>query len=123
MGKSQREATSLQSRDSLNSSPQIPDPERHVPNRQEAHRPSNIPHVVSATICTEWRCWHSAHRTNRLTSPSKRPLHILDNKNSQPYGCVMLAVVHDLAEAQVGDITPDEGFTKADKRRLEEVLL
>jgi putative hydrolase of HD superfamily len=34
----------------------------------------------------------------------------------------MLAVVHDLAEAQVGDITPDEGFTKADKRRLEEVL-
>ena len=35
----------------------------------------------------------------------------------------MLAVVHDLAEAQVGDITPDEGFTKADKRQLEEVLL
>ena len=34
----------------------------------------------------------------------------------------MLAVVHDLAEAQVGDITPDEGFTKAEKRRLEEVL-
>lgn len=35
----------------------------------------------------------------------------------------MLAVVHDLAEAQVGDIAPDEGFTKADKRRLEEVVL
>ncbi|KIM33021.1 hypothetical protein M408DRAFT_190844 [Serendipita vermifera MAFF 305830] len=34
--------------------------------------------------------------------------------------CVMLAVVHDLAEAQVGDITPDEGFTDAQKRQLEE---
>jgi putative hydrolase of HD superfamily len=34
----------------------------------------------------------------------------------------MLAVVHDLAEAQVGDIAPDEGFSNAQKRRLEEVL-
>ncbi|PVG03165.1 hypothetical protein CPB86DRAFT_723691 [Serendipita vermifera] len=34
--------------------------------------------------------------------------------------CVMLAVVHDLAEAQVGDITPDEGFTKEEKKKLEE---
>jgi len=33
----------------------------------------------------------------------------------------MLAVVHDLAEAQVGDITPDEGFSKQEKRQLEEV--
>jgi putative hydrolases of HD superfamily len=33
----------------------------------------------------------------------------------------MLAVVHDLAEAQVGDITPDEAFTKEEKRKLEEV--
>jgi putative hydrolase of HD superfamily len=33
----------------------------------------------------------------------------------------MLAVVHDLAEAQVGDITPYEGFTKEQKKKLEEV--
>ncbi|KZV63763.1 HD domain-containing protein, partial [Peniophora sp. CONT] len=33
--------------------------------------------------------------------------------------CVMLAVVHDLAEAQVGDIAPREGIPKAEKRRLE----
>jgi putative hydrolase of HD superfamily len=33
----------------------------------------------------------------------------------------MLAVVHDLAEAQVGDITPDEGFSKQEKKQLEEV--
>ncbi|KZV91483.1 hypothetical protein EXIGLDRAFT_648177 [Exidia glandulosa HHB12029] len=33
--------------------------------------------------------------------------------------CVMLALVHDLAEAQVGDITPHEGISKAEKRRLE----
>ncbi|KAH9967420.1 HD domain-containing protein [Russula dissimulans] len=33
--------------------------------------------------------------------------------------CVMIAVVHDLAEAQVGDIAPREGVPKAEKRRLE----
>ncbi|KAI0630804.1 HD domain-containing protein [Trametes polyzona] len=33
--------------------------------------------------------------------------------------CVMMAVVHDLAEAQVGDIAPREGIPKAEKRRLE----
>ncbi|KAI0831911.1 HD domain-containing protein [Trametes gibbosa] len=33
--------------------------------------------------------------------------------------CVMMAVVHDLAEAQVGDIAPQEGIPKAEKRRLE----
>ncbi|KAJ8095029.1 hypothetical protein PM082_010247 [Marasmius tenuissimus] len=34
--------------------------------------------------------------------------------------CVMMCVVHDLAEAQVGDIAPHEGISKAEKRRLEE---
>ncbi|KAK2462253.1 hypothetical protein APHAL10511_005749 [Amanita phalloides] len=34
--------------------------------------------------------------------------------------CVMMAIVHDLAEAQVGDIAPREGIPKAEKRRLEE---
>ncbi|KAH7093926.1 HD domain-containing protein [Auriculariales sp. MPI-PUGE-AT-0066] len=34
--------------------------------------------------------------------------------------CVMLALVHDLAEAQAGDITPHEGISKTEKRRLEE---
>ncbi|KAH9849835.1 HD domain-containing protein [Lenzites betulinus] len=33
--------------------------------------------------------------------------------------CVMMAVVHDLAEAQVGDIAPSDGIPKAEKRRLE----
>ena len=37
---------------------------------------------------------------------------------SQPYvlgqnKCVMLALIHDLAEAIVGDITPDDPVTKA----------
>ena len=32
----------------------------------------------------------------------------------------MMALVHDLAEAQVGDIAPSEGFTKAEKHKLEE---
>ncbi|KAF8903425.1 HD domain-containing protein [Gymnopilus junonius] len=33
--------------------------------------------------------------------------------------CVMMAVVHDLAEAQVGDIAPREGIPKSEKHRLE----
>ncbi|TFY66295.1 hypothetical protein EVG20_g4800 [Dentipellis fragilis] len=33
--------------------------------------------------------------------------------------CVMIAIVHDLAEAQVGDIAPREGIPKAEKHRLE----
>ncbi|KAH9924821.1 HD domain-containing protein [Amylocystis lapponica] len=33
--------------------------------------------------------------------------------------CVMMCLVHDLAEAQVGDIAPREGISKAEKRRLE----
>ncbi|KAH7924313.1 hypothetical protein BV22DRAFT_1105596 [Leucogyrophana mollusca] len=33
--------------------------------------------------------------------------------------CVMMCLVHDLAEAQVGDITPREGISKPEKRRLE----
>lgn len=35
--------------------------------------------------------------------------------------CVQLAVVHDLAEATVGDITPFDGITKAQKQKLEAV--
>ncbi|KAJ7708984.1 HD domain-containing protein [Mycena rosella] len=34
--------------------------------------------------------------------------------------CVMLCLVHDLAEAHVGDIAPREGISSAEKRRLEE---
>ncbi|ESK89807.1 hd domain-containing protein [Moniliophthora roreri MCA 2997] len=34
--------------------------------------------------------------------------------------CVMMCVVHDLAEAQVGDIAPHEGISKAEKHRMEE---
>lgn len=33
--------------------------------------------------------------------------------------CVMMCIVHDLAEAQVGDIAPSEGISKAEKRKLE----
>ncbi|KAI6126177.1 HD domain-containing protein [Pisolithus croceorrhizus] len=33
--------------------------------------------------------------------------------------CVLMCVVHDLAEAQVGDITPSEGISKEEKRQLE----
>lgn len=35
--------------------------------------------------------------------------------------CVHMAIVHDLAEALVGDITPHDGISKAQKQKLEEV--
>jgi putative hydrolase of HD superfamily len=35
--------------------------------------------------------------------------------------CVQMAVVHDLAEATVGDITPYDGISKAEKEKLESV--
>ena len=34
---------------------------------------------------------------------------------------IQICLVHDLAEATVGDITPYDGVSKEDKRRLEEV--
>ena len=37
---------------------------------------------------------------------------VLDNK---------ICMVHDLAESLVGDITPYDGVSKEDKRKLEEV--
>ncbi|PPQ97859.1 hypothetical protein CVT26_013028 [Gymnopilus dilepis] len=42
-----------------------------------------------------------------------------DDPNLDVPKCVMMAVVHDLAEAQVGDIAPREGIPKAEKHRLE----
>ena len=38
---------------------------------------------------------------------------VMDNK---------ICMVHDLAESLVGDITPYDGVSKEDKRKLEEVL-
>mmetsp|Transcript_10448 Transcript_10448/g.31936 ORF Transcript_10448/g.31936 Transcript_10448/m.31936 type:complete len:191 (+) Transcript_10448:124-696(+) len=36
---------------------------------------------------------------------------------------IKMAVVHDLAEAVVGDITPHDGVSKEEKRRLEETAM
>lgn len=33
-----------------------------------------------------------------------------------------MAIVHDLAESLVGDITPHDGVAEADKHRMEKVL-
>ncbi|XP_072966396.1 uncharacterized protein [Typha angustifolia] len=37
--------------------------------------------------------------------------------------CIKIAIVHDIAEAIVGDITPSDGVPKAEKSRLEEEAL
>ncbi|KAF5316330.1 hypothetical protein D9619_006498 [Psilocybe cf. subviscida] len=44
---------------------------------------------------------------------------ISDDPNLDVSKCVMMALVHDLAEAQVGDIAPREGISKAEKHRME----
>ncbi|GJU54422.1 HD domain-containing protein 2 [Tanacetum coccineum] len=38
-------------------------------------------------------------------------------------GCIKIAIVHDIAEAIVGDITPSDGVPKAEKSRLEQAAL
>ncbi|KAH9472740.1 hypothetical protein Pst134EA_003347 [Puccinia striiformis f. sp. tritici] len=37
--------------------------------------------------------------------------------------CVMLALVHDLAEAEVGDITPHDGISREEKYRRESIAI
>ncbi|XP_004238984.1 uncharacterized protein [Solanum lycopersicum] len=37
--------------------------------------------------------------------------------------CIKMAIVHDIAEAIVGDITPSDGVPKAEKSRLEQAAL
>jgi putative hydrolase of HD superfamily len=37
--------------------------------------------------------------------------------------CMKIALVHDLAEAIVGDITPNDGISKDEKRRLEKAAM
>ncbi|PIA63428.1 hypothetical protein AQUCO_00201042v1 [Aquilegia coerulea] len=37
--------------------------------------------------------------------------------------CIKIAIVHDIAEAIVGDITPSDGIPKAEKSRLEQAAL
>ncbi|KAK1326123.1 hypothetical protein QJS10_CPA01g01335 [Acorus calamus] len=37
--------------------------------------------------------------------------------------CIKIAIVHDIAEAIVGDITPSDGVPKAEKSRLEQEAL
>ena len=36
--------------------------------------------------------------------------------------CIKIALVHDMAESIVGDITPADGLSKAEKRHKEEVI-
>lgn len=44
-----------------------------------------------------------------------------EDQNLDIFRCVALAVVHDLAEAEVGDITPFDGISKEEKQRMETV--
>lgn len=43
----------------------------------------------------------------------------LDNPTISRERCIMMALVHDLAEAIVGDITPECGISDGEKHRLE----
>ncbi|KAJ1841139.1 hypothetical protein IWW55_004243 [Coemansia sp. RSA 2706] len=44
---------------------------------------------------------------------------LIDDSSLDRTRCIKMAIVHDLAEALVGDITPFDGVSKADKFKLE----
>ncbi|KAJ2416031.1 hypothetical protein H4218_002644 [Coemansia sp. IMI 209128] len=44
---------------------------------------------------------------------------LIDDRTIDQAKCVKMAIVHDLAEALAGDITPFDGITKEKKRELE----
>jgi putative hydrolase of HD superfamily len=48
---------------------------------------------------------------------------VLDRPNLDMNRCIQMALVHDLAEAIVGDITPECGISTDEKTRLETVKL
>ncbi|KAG8888735.1 hypothetical protein FRB99_004089 [Tulasnella sp. 403] len=43
----------------------------------------------------------------------------LEDKEINVMRCALLAAIHDLAEARVGDIAPSDGISKEDKKALE----
>ncbi|KAK3020688.1 hypothetical protein RJ639_045594 [Escallonia herrerae] len=47
----------------------------------------------------------------------------LPGVNRDKLGCIKMAIVHDIAEAIVGDITPDDGIPKLEKSRQEKEAL
>ncbi|MFH4976219.1 hypothetical protein AB6A40_002928 [Gnathostoma spinigerum] len=46
----------------------------------------------------------------------------LDNNNADILKCIRMALIHDLAEAFVGDITPHDGISPEKKLELEEEI-
>ncbi|KAJ1732298.1 hypothetical protein LPJ61_002110 [Coemansia biformis] len=44
---------------------------------------------------------------------------LIDDESLDRTRCIKMCIVHDLAEALVGDITPFDGITKEEKRKLE----
>ncbi|TDH72148.1 hypothetical protein CCR75_004689 [Bremia lactucae] len=45
------------------------------------------------------------------------------NESVNRFKCIKMAIVHDLAESLVGDITPHDGVAEEDKHRMEKEAL
>lgn len=46
---------------------------------------------------------------------------IIEDSKIDKSKCIKMALVHDMAEAITGDITPDDGISAEEKNRLETV--
>ena len=46
---------------------------------------------------------------------------LIDDSSIDKNKCIKMALVHDMAEAITGDITPDDGISAEEKTRLETV--
>ncbi|KAG1741206.1 hypothetical protein EDD22DRAFT_921514 [Suillus occidentalis] len=74
-------------------------------------------HVLERFKITSIAWLYSLCTSDSTLDVSKRVASIVDGFGME--WCVMMAVVHNIAVAQVGDITPREGISKPEKQRLE----
>ena len=75
--------------------------------------------------CTEWPCLHFCWKTPKgwiLKSEKPQPIQLImfDILSMLTHRCLLMCLVHDMAESIVGDLTPHCGVSVEEKHRREE---
>lgn len=102
-------------------------------HRPETNTASPVPffHILERLKTTKregWRRFNIGHGESiadhmyRMSVMTMVPPASLATRLNIPH-CTRMALIHDLAESLVGDITPLDGISKAEKRRREEVTM